>query len=79
MLLGGLASWKFNGSLQIGIHFVFSLSLATIQRNFDSDNVRGSVLLCFTFMLYFRQEDESAGEILEKRYKDRLLCVHLVF
>lgn len=68
--------------------FSFSLSLATIQSNFDSDNVRDSVLLCFTFisvklcftlLLYFRQEDESAGEILDKRYKDRLLCVHLVF
>lgn len=29
----------------------------------------------FTVLLYFRQEDESAGEILEIRYKDRLLCL----
>lgn len=38
---------------KLASNFVFSLSLATIQSNFDSDNVRDSVLLCFTFMLYF--------------------------
>lgn len=67
MLLSGLDSWKFNGSLQIDIHFVFSLSLAALQSN--SDNVQDSVLLWFTFMLYLRQEHESAGEILENSRK----------
>lgn len=75
---------------QLASSFGFSLSLAIIQSNFGSDNVRDSGLLCFTFislkknlcftlLLYFRQENGSAGEILEKWYKDRLLCVQLVF
>lgn len=51
---------------ELASNFVFSLSPATIESNFGSDNLRYSVLLCFTFMLYFRQEDESAGAIFEK-------------
>lgn len=58
---------------ELASNFVFSLSPATIESNFGSDNLRDSVFLCFTFMLYFRQEDESAGAIFEKQYKERFL------
>jgi len=40
--------------------------------------ISGKKTLCFTLLLYFRWEDELAGEILEKWCKDRLLCVQLV-
>lgn len=64
---------------KLAFNFVFSLSLAAVQSNFYSDNMRDLVLFWCTSMLYFRQEDESNEEILEKWYKDRLLCVQLVF
>lgn len=36
---------------KLASNFVFSLSLATIQSNFDSDNVRDSVLFYFHAVL----------------------------